>query len=475
MVADPRSASLSAAEQPGAAVQGAPDAAATSPLALRLCTLVADVFQIGDREVTVADGMQTIEQWDSINHLNLVLALENEFGTSFVPEETDRLVSVASILEVLEARIGIVRPAGDVPASPLAVRALEPGDMPAVVSLLCQRDAVGHEPQALARYLCGLDPRQVIGWMALFDGCPIGLTVLCLRDVHWGDEVRRAGYWSHLYVVKEHRKALAYEGLVHAMMNESRAAGVEVVYTGTRRPAVADSHTRIGFTELGKIGVRIKPLRPFRLLGRHRGWGALDAVSPPLDILYRFGEALLRGPSASRWRIQATTTDSPHVDAFLRLLEAQSGSRIRQTWTTAAWRRRFSATLEGWPYTLLVALDGNELAGGLLLRSAVRTTADGVTTLRFGVVMDIVDRARDGAVTRHLLAEAEDRSFRDGCHGMLWLDGVAELAGRMAGAGYRETPETYTMLVWPPASAPAGSRIRDLENWRFPFSEHDAF
>lgn len=45
-----------------------------------------------------------VSAWDSVLHLNLVLALEETFGTSFTPEETLEMASVQVIRRTLEAK-----------------------------------------------------------------------------------------------------------------------------------------------------------------------------------------------------------------------------------------------------------------------------------------------------------------------------------------------------------------------------------
>jgi acyl carrier protein len=55
------------------------------------------VFGIDASGLTDADSTQTIGEWDSLNHLNLILALEGEFGVQFEAEEIPELTSVAAI------------------------------------------------------------------------------------------------------------------------------------------------------------------------------------------------------------------------------------------------------------------------------------------------------------------------------------------------------------------------------------------
>jgi len=45
-------------------------------------------------DVTPESSPETIESWDSVQHLNLVLALEEEYGFEFLPEEMDQAKTV---------------------------------------------------------------------------------------------------------------------------------------------------------------------------------------------------------------------------------------------------------------------------------------------------------------------------------------------------------------------------------------------
>ena len=44
------------------------------------------------------------KKWDSMNHLNLIVELEMEFGASFEPEEIARMVDFAAVCEILKAK-----------------------------------------------------------------------------------------------------------------------------------------------------------------------------------------------------------------------------------------------------------------------------------------------------------------------------------------------------------------------------------
>ena len=69
--------------------------------------IVADIFEVPLERVLPESSPDTIETWDSIHHLNLVLALEQEFGIQFSPEEIEQLLSVELIVALLAEKIPV--------------------------------------------------------------------------------------------------------------------------------------------------------------------------------------------------------------------------------------------------------------------------------------------------------------------------------------------------------------------------------
>ena len=64
----------------------------------RTRAIVADIFELPLERILPESSPDTIETWDSIHHLNMVLALEQEFGIQFSPEEIEQLLSVELIV-----------------------------------------------------------------------------------------------------------------------------------------------------------------------------------------------------------------------------------------------------------------------------------------------------------------------------------------------------------------------------------------
>lgn len=73
------------------------------PLIDEIRQLVADTFGIDVDSVTEETGPETVEAWESMSHLNLMLALESRFGISIEPDEIPTLVSVHAIAGKVEA------------------------------------------------------------------------------------------------------------------------------------------------------------------------------------------------------------------------------------------------------------------------------------------------------------------------------------------------------------------------------------
>jgi acyl carrier protein len=66
--------------------------------------IAADIFQVAAKRITPEASPDTIESWDSLQHLNLILALEQRFGLEFEPEEIERMTSIDAILAILEEK-----------------------------------------------------------------------------------------------------------------------------------------------------------------------------------------------------------------------------------------------------------------------------------------------------------------------------------------------------------------------------------
>ena len=69
----------------------------------RVREIASDVLQA---DVTPESSPETIGSWDSVHHLNLVLAIEEEYGFQFSPEEMDQAKTVGCLARIVSAKRG---------------------------------------------------------------------------------------------------------------------------------------------------------------------------------------------------------------------------------------------------------------------------------------------------------------------------------------------------------------------------------
>lgn len=60
--------------------------------------LIAEVLQVSENEIGESTDQEQIEAWDSLGHLNLMLAIEEKYAIRLSIEDITRLTSVPAIL-----------------------------------------------------------------------------------------------------------------------------------------------------------------------------------------------------------------------------------------------------------------------------------------------------------------------------------------------------------------------------------------
>ena len=64
--------------------------------------IASDIFGIPAGKITAESSPETIEHWDSMQHLNLVLAIEEKFGVQLEPEDIERMKSIGAVAALVE-------------------------------------------------------------------------------------------------------------------------------------------------------------------------------------------------------------------------------------------------------------------------------------------------------------------------------------------------------------------------------------
>ncbi len=71
----------------------------------RVFEIVADVMNWPLKKVNEDSSPDNIETWDSLNQMNLVLALEEEFELRFTDEQIVAMLDVRTVLATLETTV----------------------------------------------------------------------------------------------------------------------------------------------------------------------------------------------------------------------------------------------------------------------------------------------------------------------------------------------------------------------------------
>jgi acyl carrier protein len=70
----------------------------------RIRRVMADVLGIPAADIPDDAAPGVLEAWDSLRHMNLIAALEDEFGFRFSDDEMSALLSVPLIVHVVSAK-----------------------------------------------------------------------------------------------------------------------------------------------------------------------------------------------------------------------------------------------------------------------------------------------------------------------------------------------------------------------------------
>lgn len=71
----------------------------------QLKEIMGDILNLDAGSVDGSTSKDNTASWDSLNHINLVVALEQEFGLLFDLQEIESMLSYDQILQVLERKL----------------------------------------------------------------------------------------------------------------------------------------------------------------------------------------------------------------------------------------------------------------------------------------------------------------------------------------------------------------------------------
>jgi acyl carrier protein len=65
-------------------------------------SIASDIFAVPADKITAESTPESIETWDSMQHLNLVLAIEEKFGVQLEPEDIEQMKSIGAVAALVE-------------------------------------------------------------------------------------------------------------------------------------------------------------------------------------------------------------------------------------------------------------------------------------------------------------------------------------------------------------------------------------
>jgi acyl carrier protein len=67
--------------------------------------IASDLFGVPADQITRESSPESVEAWDSTQHLNFVLALEEKFNVQFSPEEMEQMRNIGSTVRLVENKL----------------------------------------------------------------------------------------------------------------------------------------------------------------------------------------------------------------------------------------------------------------------------------------------------------------------------------------------------------------------------------
>ena len=66
--------------------------------------LLSNIFEIKEDKITDEFSMKTVEGWDSLKHMELIVSVEEEFSVRLTADEIVSMIDYRGIKEVLKNR-----------------------------------------------------------------------------------------------------------------------------------------------------------------------------------------------------------------------------------------------------------------------------------------------------------------------------------------------------------------------------------
>ena len=321
------------------------------------------------------------------------------------------------------------------------------------------------------RTLADLEPGQYYGWVALAGDEFIGLTMLEPCTLEASGTRCAAGYWTNLCVRPDYRRTALYPRLVFTMLSGAAELGMDLVYGAIRRPDVAQGHLSLGMQKIGEMPVMAKPVRPARLVSKHKGFGSVfQQVSAVPDYLYAEYRSLRRRSARDGYVFGNSTVEECEPSAVAQALRAGLESEVRRPLTAEALLKRYQSNPDGDAYRVLSVERSGVTQAAVVYRAAVRGRE-----IRSLVIMEMGHMPSEEHALRLALFELEKIGSQSECDVILCLSSNLPMQTLLRSVGYMKSNENYVLMMKPTGRKTDCVFPAKIAGWYFTFADHDAF
>lgn len=70
-----------------------------------IVNLISSIFEVSVEDVTMESSIGDFPKWDSLGHMNLMTAIQDELDIEFEPEEMIEIEDVEDIVKLVESKL----------------------------------------------------------------------------------------------------------------------------------------------------------------------------------------------------------------------------------------------------------------------------------------------------------------------------------------------------------------------------------
>ena len=352
--------------------------------------------------------------------------------------------------------------------APIGIRRATADDLPALTTLMREADERPYSEEDVRWILRDLDESRFVAWIAHAGDFPCGITMLQRTTLCWKGRRYRAGFWVNLYVHPTMRHTRLFPRLVMTMFQAARSLEFDILFAATRRPQVAEANLALGMTEVGKLPLYGKLLRPAHLIVKYRRLGFWSQPFAGLiDIVY---SSMLRLRSAPASNPDLSWGDD-RVAAVTSYRNEVSRDLVFTPYDHMTFPERYRRGPDGGSYHLIASFRDGRPDASVVWRMAERGPG-----VRAGIVMDVIDSGREPNTTCALLQYVHRCALNQGAEIVLAIPGWGPQAiGVLSSLGYLRLPETYTLMARPVRPLPDDFPLHSIALWRYTYGDNDAF